>query len=297
MGNTARQAIIDIGSNTVRLVIYGGSPRAPVVLYDDKIAAGLGRGVVARGKLDRRSSAMALATLGRFAALLRLVRPGRLIVVATAAVRQAANGPAFLAQVRALGLPAELLSGEEEAEASAMGVIGAHPGAHGLVADLGGGSLELARIKGETVRERVSFPLGVMPVAAIRAEGRGRLRRVVKESLAPLGWLPKVEGRRLYLVGGAWRALGRVQAHLGGCGLESPIPADQARALKATVREMGVRRLAAIPGVSSARAAQLPHASALLSALIAETGVAEVQISLTGLREGLLLRGGVDFST
>lgn len=292
MGNTARQAIIDIGSNTVRLVIYGGSPRAPVVLYDDKIAAGLGRGVVARRKLDRRSTSLALATLTRFAALLRLVRPQRLTVVATAAVRDAANGAAFVAQVRALGLPAVILSGEEEAKASALGVIGAHPGAHGMVADLGGGSLELARIKGEAVRECVSFPLGVMPVAKIRSGGRGRLRKAVKEAVGPLRWMNKVEGRRLYLVGGAWRALFRVNAHLTGGNLEAAISADKARALKAVVRDMGVRRLAAIPGVSSARAAQLPHASALLSALVAETGVADVQVSLTGLREGLLMQEG-----
>lgn len=116
-----RHAIVDIGSNSIRLVVFGGTPDAPQVLYDDKVAAGLGRGVVARGKLDRPSQALALATLERFAALLRLIEPRSLRVVATAAVRDAANGAAFLEKVRALGLPAELLSGEDEARASAWG--------------------------------------------------------------------------------------------------------------------------------------------------------------------------------
>lgn len=115
----SRHAIVDIGSNSIRLVVFSGSKRAPKTLYDDKVVAGLGRGVVARGSLDRRSMALALSALKRFAALLRMVEPQSLQVVATAAVRDAANGTQFLEQVRALGLPARLLSGEDEAQASA----------------------------------------------------------------------------------------------------------------------------------------------------------------------------------
>lgn len=297
MGKHGRQAIIDIGSNSIRLVVFGGDPRNPAVLYDDKVNAAMGRGVVARGRLDRRGVALALDTLERFAALLRLIPLDGLHVVATAAVRDAANGAEFLGQVRALGLPAQLLSGEEEAQASAWGVIGAHPGARGLAADLGGGSLELARIAGERVHECVSFRLGVMPVAAIRAQGRGRLRKTLKDLLAPLDWIGQVRGQQLYLVGGSWRALERLHGDLTGAAPGQPIPAAQARAYKGLVRDLGTRRLAAMPGISSARAAQLPHATALLSALIAELGVADVIVSHTGLREGLLLQRSRDFST
>ncbi len=297
MGKHGRQAIIDIGSNSIRLVVFGGDPRAPTVLYDDKVQAQLGRGVVARGKLDRRGMALALSTLRRFAALLRLIPLDSLHVVATAAVRDATNGPDFLGQVRALGLPAELLSGEDEARASAWGVIGAHPGAVGLAADLGGGSLELARIGAERVHECVSFRLGVMPVAAIRAQGRGRLRKTLADLLAPLDWTRTERGQQLYLVGGSWRALERLYTHLTGTAEGAPIPAAEARALKAVTRDLGARRLAAVPGISSSRAAQLPDAAALLSALIAETGPASVVVSHTGLREGLLLQRSRDFST
>lgn len=297
MDKRGRQAIIDIGSNSIRLVVFGGDPRAPQVLYDDKVQAGLGRGVVARGLLDRRGVALALKTLARFAALLRLVPLEALHVVATAAVRDAANGAEFLGQVRALGLPAELLSGEDEARASAWGVIETHPGAEGLAADLGGGSLELARIGGDQVHECASFKLGVMPVAAIRAEGRGRLRRTLKDMLAAHDWIRQARGQQLYLVGGSWRALERLYLHLTGTDAGAPIEASVARALKQVVRDMGPRRLATVPGISSSRAAQLPHASALLSALIAETAPDSVIVSHTGLREGLILQRSRDFST
>ncbi|MEQ1499566.1 MAG: hypothetical protein ABL914_13000 [Novosphingobium sp.] len=286
MSNAPRHAIIDIGSNTIRLEVFGASVKD--VLYNDKLAAGLGRGVVARGRLDRRSMATSLATLRRFAALLKLIRPTSLRVVATAAVRDAANGGEFLEAVRELGLPAELLSGEDEARASAMGVIATHPKASGLVADLGGGSLELARIGADRVFQCTSFPLGVMRVAAIRAEGPGRLRKVLKDLLRQQDWAQLQTDETLYLVGGAWRALGRFDAYRSGRSFAAVIPADDARLLKAAIREAGPRRLAALPRITPQRAAQLGHASALLSALLVETGARSVQVSKTGLREGLL---------
>lgn len=281
-----RHVIVDIGSNTIRLEVFG--LRVDEVLYDDKLAAGLGRGVVARGQLDRRSMTAALNELQRYAALIRLIDPASLQVVATAAVRDAGNGAAFLEAVRGLGLPARLLSGEDEARASALGVIATHPGARGLVADLGGGSLELARVSQDRVHQCTSFPLGVMRVAAIRARGRGQLRADLKDRLSGLSWARMQTAETLYLVGGAWRALGRFDAYLSGRGFAQPIPAADARALKAAVREFGPRRLAALPKISPARAAQLGDASALLAALIAETGAPQVQVSTTGLREGLL---------
>lgn len=284
--------IVDIGSNSIRLVVFGGSRRHPKVLYDDKVMAGLGRGVVARGRLDRHGMTLALDALSRFADLIRLLQPESLQVVATAAVRDAANGAAFLERVRALGLPVQLLSGEDEARASAWGVIASHPLAAGLVADLGGGSLELARIADDKVHECVSFRLGIMPVAAIRARGRGQLRSTLKDLLEPHDWTRLRGSRQLLLVGGAWRALDKVRVRLLGGNRGEPFPAQQAKQLKALVRELGPRRLAAIPGVSSARAAQLGHASALLWALVAETEPAEVVISGAGLREGLLFKGG-----
>jgi len=292
----AHRAIVDIGSNSIRLVVYGGPANAPVPLYDDKIVASLGRGVVADGRIDAESMALALKALRRFAGLLRLLDGVELRVVATAAVRDAANGAEFLAAVRALGLPVELLSGDDEARASAWGVIAAHPGARGVVADLGGGSLELALIDPDGVHECCSLPFGVMRVASIRSGGRGRLRKALREALAALDWLGQAQGQRLYLVGGAWRALDRTRAHIDHSAPMVPVAAAEARALKGRVRARGAARLAAIPGVSAGRAAQLGHASALLSALVAEIQPADVEVSGAGLREGLLVQAA-KFST
>lgn len=289
--NQHRRAIIDIGSNTIRLVIFGGPPRAPVVLYNEKVVASLGRGVVATGALDSGSQAAALASLARFAALLEPMRiPVR--TVATAAVRDASNGREFLNEVRKFGLDAKLLDGDGEAQAAGYGVLAAMPDADGLVADLGGGSLELVRISGGEVGDRISLPLGAMRVAAIRAGGAGTLRKSVRAMIAPLGWIGQCADKPLYLVGGAWRALARVHMHQLGWPLpvlsNYSFPACDAAPLKAHVAGLATAELAALPGVSGSRAPQLSDAAALLAALVAVIAPDRVVISAFGLREGLL---------
>ncbi|HWU03235.1 MAG TPA: exopolyphosphatase, partial [Novosphingobium sp.] len=165
------RAIIDIGSNTVRMVIYAGPPRAPTVLFNEKVTARLGKGVAEDGRLSPKSRATALAALSRFALLLRLHGVRDVRTVATAAARDASDGAAFLDEVRALGLTPRLLSGEEEAIASAHGVLAGFPGARGIVGDLGGGSLELIDIDGTGCTHGVSLPLGTLRLPALRAEG------------------------------------------------------------------------------------------------------------------------------
>ena len=295
MTTDQRQAIVDIGSNSIRLVVFGGPLRAPSVLFNEKLLAGLGRGVVAHGRLDPDSVKGALIGLARFAALLKLMQPIRVRVVATAAVREASDGPQFLQAVRALGLPAELLSGDDEAEAAGLGVISAHPQARGLVADMGGGSLELVRVADGEVHQKASLLLGAMRVAAVRAGGRGQLRKTLRSMIAPHSWLSEVAGQPLYLVGGAWRALARVHMQIR----QFPLPvladysfsAEDASELKVQVRALGSAELAAVRGVKAARALQLDDAAALLAALVAVTGPSEVIISAHGLREGLLFQG------
>lgn len=295
MDSVRRKAIVDIGSNSIRLVVFGGHPRAPVVLFNEKVMAGLGRGLTPGAALDPEAREVALKGLSRFAALLRLMEPVDLRVAATAAARDAADGAEFLEAVQALGLPAQLLEGDAEAVAAAFGVLSAHPGAQGLVADLGGGSLELARIANGEVHERVSLPFGAMRVAGVRARGRGWLRKELRKALASHGWLAQVSGAPLYLVGGAWRALARVHMHLATWPLpvlgDYAFAASDARQLKQQVRTLGLAQLVTIPGVKPTRAVQLDDAAALLAALVAEVAPSQVVISAFGLREGLLFEG------
>jgi len=285
------RAIIDIGSNTVRLVVYGGPVRAPTVLHNEKVTARLGKGVAETGRLAPKAADAALAALARYRALLDLQAVPAIDVVATAAVRDAADGPEFLARVAALGFSPRLLTGVEEAWTGALGVIGAFPGARGVVADLGGGSLELIDIDGEVTSFPVSLPLGTLRLPPLREKGDRAFARTVRGLIEASGWNAPANGT-LYLVGGSLRALARValeqvqwptdDSH--GFALPAPIAADVARKVLAARPEV----LAAVPGISASRLASLPDAAALLLALIEVTGAGQIVFSAWGLREGLL---------
>lgn len=287
-----RTGIIDIGSNSIRLVVYQGPERLPAILFNEKVMAGLGRGLAETGAIAADGLKMARDALARFAAVSREMDVTRLRTVATAAVRDASNGAILLKCARDLGLDVELLSGEQEAIAAGQGVISAIPEADGIVGDLGGGSLELVRVRGGEVSDRVSFPLGVLRIAAIRDKGPGALERQVHKALKTAGWLGRGDGLPLYLVGGSWRALGRLDMHLG----QYPLPVihqytmePQAIArLGRTISHVNKAWLRGVPGLSSARITTLGDGAALLSALLKHLGSSTTIVSAFGLREGLL---------
>lgn len=284
-----QQAVIDIGSNTVRLVIYGGPPRAPVELLNEKVAAKLGKGVAEDGKLSEKAMASALAALGRYAALLRARGITRVHTVATAATRDATNGAAFLELVTALGLAPRLITGEEEALASAAGVAGAFPKARGVVADLGGGSLELVHIAGTQYEHGSSLPLGTLRLPAMRSEGAAKFKRKVEKLIEGTGSRCG-PGETLYLVGGSLRALARYHQHMIGSPIDDPHGlAMEPQALLTLCRKLQRNAvMPGVPGVSPTRLAALPDTAALLAALIATTKPEHVVFSGWGLREGLI---------
>ena len=285
-------AVIDIGSNTIRLVIYGGPPRAPAVLHNEKITARLGRGVAESGKLGDRAKVAALATLGRYAMLVRLRGITDVQTVATAAVRDAADGPEFLEKVRALGLSPRLLSGEEEAITSATGVAGAFPGAKGIVADLGGGSLEIVHVDGMHCEHGVSLPLGSLRLPQMRAAGAAKFGRRVRHMVHATEW-QCAPGEALYLVGGSHRALARYAMHQTKWPLDDPhafeLSAEAAAKLCRSI--LRGKPPTAVPGLADSRIASLPDAAALLAALLREIRPARVIFSSWGLREGLVFMG------
>ena len=285
-----RRAIIDIGSNSVRLVVYDGPARAPATLFNEKVAAGLGKGLGNGSALDRRAAEQALRALARFRAVTQAMGVTNVRTVATAAMRDASDGARFIVRAATLGLTVELLSGEDEARASGLGVVAAFPGVDGIVGDLGGGSLELVRVHGGAVHERVSLPLGVLRLSVLR-NGRGALDRAVGRLIAKSGW---VAPRRLpfYLVGGSWRALGRLHMHL----TDYPLPVLQGYAMppEAAVRlvralgRMDKKRLRTIEGLPTGRIATLDDAAALLATLTRLLGSSALIVSAFGLREGLI---------
>jgi exopolyphosphatase/guanosine-5'-triphosphate,3'-diphosphate pyrophosphatase len=210
-------AIIDIGSNSVRLVAYEGLSRAPTPLYNEKVLCGLGRHVATTGRLDDEAVDRALRALARFRVLCDTMGVGQVNVLATAAARDASNGPAFLkAAAQACGSEVELLSGAREAELSALGVVSGFHQPDGVVGDLGGGSLELVDIAGPDVGTGVTLRLGGLALQDLSGHSTKKARRIVREALAQAPQLEQLKNRTFYAVGGTWRALARRTAS-GSC--------------------------------------------------------------------------------
>ncbi len=290
-GELPDRAVIDIGSNTVRLVVYAGSPRAPEVYLNEKVSARLGRDLSTSGRMPLKAIECALEALGRYATILADLDVTDVQTVATAAVRDAANGTAFLERVSALGLSPRLLTGEEEAQTSAMGVMGAFPGARGTVADLGGGSLELVMIEGGACREGASLPLGTLRLPALREGGPAAFGKAVASEMARAGWAAAHPGP-LYMVGGTWRALAAFAMHKSSYPLTDPhglrMAPDEAERIARKIERMAPEELSPIPGIAASRATGLPDAAAMLRVVLNDIRPDGLVFSSWGLREGLL---------
>ena len=282
--------IIDIGSNSVRLVVYGGTERVPSILYNEKVMAGLGRTIGADGLLDKESMERALGALARFRKVTRRIGTRRLRTVATAAVRDAENGPDFLAACAKLGIRPALISGEEEAVGAAFGVLSAFPRAKGIVADLGGGSLELAGVARGTVGNVVSLPLGVLRIGD--EPDIEHIAGTLDAALSDSRLAGAARGKKLYLVGGSFRSVAMLEMMLSGHPLPivhahkldptqlDPLAAYVDRARKKDIKQFG--------RISSDRIPHMPAAIALLKQLHEKLAPKALVVSSYGLREGLL---------
>src|SRR6201996_2084725 len=204
-------AVIDIGSNSVRLVVYASMSRSLVTIFNEKALCGLGREVQSTGLLAPDAVTKALTSLRRFRALCKVQQVGRVHAIATAACRDASNGPDFIAQAqRICGVPIEILSGPREAKLSALGVISGVHNPDGIVGDLGGGSLGLIDVHGNRVRSGVTLPLGSLALLDASHKSLKRAERIVPTDLANVTQLTAGTGRTFYAVGGTWRALARI---------------------------------------------------------------------------------------
>lgn len=285
-------AVIDIGSNSVRLVVYERLSRTATQLFNEKMFAALGKGVGATGRLRADSIEAALAALRRFRVIMREMSVGNVYVVATAAVRDAENGPDFVAQASEVcGAPIELISGRREALLSAYGVMSGIYRPDGIAGDLGGGSLELVDIRGHKVGRGLSLPLGSLRLMDAAPSVKAA-ERVVREALAEAAPLAKAEGRPFYAIGGTWRALARLHMRQRGYPLHVmqgySIPAREALEFARLVRRVDPETLESIDAVASGRRQYLPYGALVLEHLIRRAKPSQIVISATGVREGLL---------
>ena len=295
--NAPRCAVVDLGSNSVRLVVYEGACRNPVPIFNEKAVLRLGKGLQATGRLNQEGVTQALTVLHRYHAVARAMGADPLEVLGTAAVRDASNGAAFIEQLQARlpGVPIRILSGPEEAEYSALGVLCGIPDADGLLADIGGGSLELVRLAaGQPGGEAQTLGLGVIRLTERAGGDLARARAIADGDLAAVPWLRDVAGRDLYLVGGAWRAVARLHMAQTAYPLhmvhQYEVPIEEARELAGMIAGAGRRLLERLPGVPRKRIDDLPFAAVVLRRVLRASGVRRVVFSASGLREGWFMR-------
>lgn len=288
---SSRVAVVDIGSNSIRLVVFERPSRSPLPLFNEKVLCGLGRGLDATGKLHQAGVELARANLARFVRLARAMEVGRLDMLATAAVRDAENGAEFVADVeRDCGAPVQILSGEDEARLSALGVLCGIPQADGLAGDLGGGSLELVALDRGQLGAHATLPLGPLRLVDTALGDREAARQRIDAELGKVDWLGDLKGRSFYPVGGAWRTLARIQMEQSGYPLrvihQYRIERRQAEDLARIIGRLGRRSLASMSGLSRRRLDTLPFAALLLERLLRSTRPGVVEFSAFGLREG-----------
>ena len=287
-------AVIDIGSNSVRLVVYESMSRSLVSVFNEKTLCGLGREVQSTGLLAPDAVAKALTSLKRFRALCKVQKVGRVYAIATAACRDATNGPDFIAKAeRICGVKIEILSGPREAKLSALGVISGIHKPDGIVGDLGGGSLELIDVRGNSVRGGVTLPLGTLALQDLSHKSLKRAERIVRSELSDLTRLKAGRGRTFYAVGGTWRALARIHIIQSGYPLGVmhgySVPASDALDFARRVRRLAAANmLANIEAVSDARRPLLTYAALVLEYIIRVAQPKIIAFSTFGVREGLL---------
>lgn len=286
-----RIAIIDVGSNSVRLVIFDGMTRAPVPIFNEKVMCGLGRDPEDTGKLNPEGVELAVVAMQRFATLLQAMKVTHVDVLATAAVRAASDGKLFCDRItRETGLTVKVIDGLEEARLSALGIISGDPLASGIMGDIGGGSLELVLLDQGEIKKRVSLPLGAMRLQAVFGSDRARLTSEVTRYLDEVDWLQEAAGQQLFAVGGSWRSIAKLFIAQENYPISVvhnlAMPRSEMDELTHIISQQSRVSLEKVGGVSKRRIDSLPHAALVMNMLMARMQPKEVVFSGHGLREG-----------
>ena len=288
-------AVVDIGSNSIRLVVYERLCRAPIALFNEKSVCALGRGLATSGRIGRPEMDSALHALRRFAHIADALQVGEVEYVATEAVRRAANGGEFLAEAtRATGRPILVLSGHDEAYAAALGVASSFYRACGVVGDLGGGSVDLSSVGPDgPIGPEASLPIGTLPVTRMLLERDAPATAWIDQRLESIPWLERAAaGRSFYVVGGGWRALARIRLSMTDTPLkvvhDYRISADEAITLGRSIAALSSSELRTIPGMPGRRVETVRAAALLLERVVRRLQPERVVFSAFGLREGRL---------
>ena len=288
-----RVGVIDVGSNSVRMVVFDGAARSPAYFYNEKIMCALGAGLSETGHLNPKGRVRALSAIHRFAALAKGMGITPVTAVATAAVREASDGQEFCDEVLAkTGTKIWIIDGHEEARLSAQGVLLGWPKSYGLVCDIGGSSMELADLDDGQVGRRVTSALGPLKLREIKG-GKKAMKAYVRETMDGLHEQMNRETKmRLFLVGGSWRAIARIDMDRRGYPLtvlhEYRMTARQISKTAAYIVASDPTELRHRCGISESRMSLVPQASIVLKELMRKFKPKDVAVSSYGIREGML---------
>jgi exopolyphosphatase / guanosine-5'-triphosphate,3'-diphosphate pyrophosphatase len=293
-GDLEPMGVVDIGSNSVRLVVYEGAVRSPTPIFNEKVLCGLGRQVGSTGRLGEDSVRAALEALTRFRAVTRILGVKNVRAIATAACRDAADGPEFIARgERALGTKIQVLSGQREAELAANGIMMGFRSPDGLAGDLGGGSLELIEVEGEALRRSATLPLGGLRLLDASNDKIERAIDIADDEIAHVPWIDDGRNRTFYAVGGTWRAIARLHMEKTGYPLHVmhgyTMATEEAIEFCEEIRK--AKKLSGLPGIeeiSRPRREVLPYGALVLERLLKRLGPSAVDFSVFGIREGLV---------
>lgn len=286
--------VLDIGSNSVRLVVYERHARALTPLYNEKASCALGRGMAVSGRLADENVKRALTAIQRFALVSALMRVGRVHILATSAVRDAANSQEFVDAVeRIMGASVEVLSGEQEAHFAALGVFAGMPGISCMVGDLGGGSLELSPIEEGHDGRGETHQLGVIRLQDDSGGSPLKAASLVRARLKNSQFGQGHSSGVFCAIGGTWRSLAKLHQVLRDYPLRMVQHYDcrgsDIEKLCQDILDAGSTKN--YPGselVSAARRELVPYGAAVLSEVIKAGGYSRVVFSALGVREGYL---------
>jgi exopolyphosphatase/guanosine-5'-triphosphate,3'-diphosphate pyrophosphatase len=293
MHHEGRIGIIDIGSNSIRLVIYDGIKRTPKPLYNEKVFCGLGKGLELTGKLNPDAVKCAKQSIARLLTIVRLMDVTELKIMATAAIRDAKDGAVFVDYIEQKHqVHVSVISGKREAQLAASGVMASFFHPQGLVGDMGGGSIELIHLKDKTISQQDTLPIG--PLRMIDASGGDRavMKKLIAKRLDGLKWLSKTKPAAFFAIGGSFRAIARIHMELSDYPLHvihhyTVRNADLLQLVR-RILKMREAQIAKLPQMSSRRVPSMVPTCLILEYLLTKTKVPQVVFSTSGIREGYL---------
>ncbi len=291
----AKLAVIDIGSNSIRMLIYDDFSSSRVPFFNEKAVCELGKNLDKSRKLHKSGVEYAYRVLKRFSEILNVSKISNVKIIATAVLREATDAQPFVENIETLfKKKIEILSGEEEALCSAEGVKIGFDNVDGLVADLGGGSLELARVENGDITNKTSLPLGVLRLLNNPIVKKRNLSKYIKKLLRDEKWLSKKKFENLYLVGGTWRALFKLHLFQNEYPVhiihQYSVNYDTISKFVEKISSFNKAKLKTVEYISKSRTPYLPYSSIILGEIMNVTNPKNVICSISGIREGSLAK-------